>query len=228
MPLRIRLTAIFALAMAGVLAAAGYLSLSRFAKSQREYAHRLDAAQALAAREAYADLRRELFTALPIVFLAATIGAYRLTAVALRPVERIRAQATDTTPERRLQVPPSRDEIARLATTLNAMLERLQAGLERETRFTADASHELRTPLSLLKTELNLALRRLRSPAQLTAALASAGEETQRLVDLAEDLLLLADQTETRRDAERKGDVMPLVKERSTAAPTPTAGASRP
>ncbi|WP_438489945.1 ATP-binding protein [Streptomyces sp. S186] len=199
-PLRIRLTAIFALAMAVVLAGAGYLTLSRFAESQNEYTHRVTPAQALAGQEAYADLRRELLTALPLVFVAATVGAYLLATAALRPVERMRAQAaavTDTTPQRRLQIPPSRDEIARLATTLNAMLDRLQAGLEREKRFAADASHELRTPLSLLTTELDLALRRPRSHAELTAALASASEETQRLVALAEDLLLLArtDQT---------------------------------
>ncbi|MCC2280418.1 HAMP domain-containing histidine kinase [Streptomyces sp. ET3-23] len=215
-PLRIRLTAIFGLAMAAVLAAAGYLALSRFAESQNEYARRATPEQLLASQEAYADLRRELLTALPVVFLAATVGAYLLAAAALRPVERMRAQAaavTDTTPHRRLQVPPGRDEIARLAATLNAMLDRLQAALEREKRFAADAGHELRTPLSLLKTELDLALRRLRTPTELTAALASAAEETQRLVDLAEDLLLLArtDQADHRPRGLRTLDLAPLL-----------------
>lgn len=80
-----------------------------------------------------------------------------------------------------------------LATaTLRPVLARLEAGLERERRSVADASHELRTPLSLLKAELELALRRPRSPEELHAALASAAEETDRLVRLAEDLLVLA------------------------------------
>jgi signal transduction histidine kinase len=195
LPLRIRLTAIFALAMGLVLAAAGYLALTRFAESQQSYASRADPAQVIASQRAYADLRKELLTTLPIVFVVAAAGAYLLTAAALRPVERMRAQSeaiTETTPDLRLDVPPGRDEIARLATTLNDMLERLQAGLERERRFVADASHELRTPLSLLKTELDLALRRPRSHPELAAALDSAREETERLVDLAEDLLLLA------------------------------------
>jgi signal transduction histidine kinase len=195
LPLRIRLTAIFALAMGLVLAAAGYLTLTRFAETEREYARRASPAQAIAAHAAYADLRGELLISLPVVFLVATGGAWLLTAAALRPVERMRAQAaavTDTTPQLRLDVPPSHDEIARLAATLNDMLERLQAGLDRERRLVADASHELRTPLSLLKTELDLAQRRPRSPNELTAALASAGEETKRLIGLAEDLLLLA------------------------------------
>jgi len=78
------------------------------------------------------------------------------------------------------------------AATLRPVLARLEAGLERERRFVADASHELRTPLSLLKAELEVALRRPRSPEEMYAALASAAEETDRLVRLAEDLLVLA------------------------------------
>src|SRR6185437_12473261 len=64
--------------------------------------------------------------------------------------------------------------------------------VEHERRFVADASHELRTPLALLQTELELALRRPRSHQELEDALRSASEETQRLVRLAEDLLLIA------------------------------------
>jgi two-component system OmpR family sensor kinase len=78
------------------------------------------------------------------------------------------------------------------SATLRPVLARLEAGLERERRFVADASHELRTPLSLLKAELELALRRPRGPDELLAALASAAEETDRLVRLADDLLVLA------------------------------------
>jgi signal transduction histidine kinase len=76
--------------------------------------------------------------------------------------------------------------------TLNEMLARLESAFERERRFVADASHELRTPLALLRTELEVALRRPRPREELTAALRSAAEETERLVRLAEDLLLIA------------------------------------
>jgi signal transduction histidine kinase len=72
------------------------------------------------------------------------------------------------------------------------MLDRLHESLEHERRFLADASHELRTPLALLRTELDLALRRPRSRDELAAALHSAAEETERLSRLAEDLLLIA------------------------------------
>jgi signal transduction histidine kinase len=72
------------------------------------------------------------------------------------------------------------------------MLDRLEAGFDRERTFVSDASHELRTPLAILKTELELALRAGRSPAELVDALRSAAEETDRLSQLAEDLLVIA------------------------------------
>ena len=111
------------------------------------------------------------------------------------PVEAMRRRAaaiTASTPGSRLPVPPSRDEVSRLAETLNDMLGRLEAAFEHERRFLADASHELRTPLALLRTELELALRRPRSRDELEEALRSAADETERLTRLAEDLLLIA------------------------------------
>jgi two-component system, OmpR family, sensor kinase len=71
-------------------------------------------------------------------------------------------------------------------------LRPVRAALARERRFVSDASHELRTPLASLRTELELALRRDRSREELEAALRSAAEETDRLSQLAEDLLVLA------------------------------------
>ena len=72
------------------------------------------------------------------------------------------------------------------------MLARLEAALERERTLVSNASHELRTPLALLKTEIELALDEPESAPALAAALRSAGEETDRLSQLADDLLLLA------------------------------------
>ena len=89
-------------------------------------------------------------------------------------------------------MPVAKDEVQRLAETLNDMLARLETAFEHERRFVADASHELRTPLALLKTELELALRHPRSRAELEDALSSAAEETDRLSALASDLLLIA------------------------------------
>jgi signal transduction histidine kinase len=139
-------------------------------------------------------LFRELLLAGVIgLLLAAGIG-YAVAAGALRPVElmRRRAAAVTAASPTRLPVPRSRDEIARLATTLNEMLGRLESAFEHERRFLADASHELRTPLALLRAELELALRRPRSAAELELAVRSAAEETERLSRLAEDLLFIA------------------------------------
>jgi signal transduction histidine kinase len=84
------------------------------------------------------------------------------------------------------------------AAALRPMLARLGEALEHERSFVADASHELRTPLAILRTELDLALVEGRSPEELRAALASAAEETDRLNQLTEDLLTIA-QTEQGR-----------------------------
>ena len=91
-----------------------------------------------------------------------------------------------------------------MGATLNAMLGRLEGALARERRFVADASHELRTPLAILKAEIHLALVEGRSPAELTAALESVGEETDRLSRLADDLLVLARADEGRLPVERE------------------------
>ncbi|HEY3551545.1 MAG TPA: HAMP domain-containing sensor histidine kinase [Gaiellaceae bacterium] len=144
--------------------------------------------------ESLDHLRHELLIFLPLALLAASLGGYALAAGALRPVEDLRRRAEAVTPSEpsELPVPPTGDEVSRLAVTLNDMLARLQAAVEHERRFVADASHELRTPLALLRTELDLALRRPRTRDELESALRSAAEETQRLSRLADDLLLIA------------------------------------
>ncbi len=145
--------------------------------------------------ESQADLAQLLLVGGPVALLLASLAAYGVAAAALRPVEAMRARAAQVStaePDQRLPVPPTHDEIARLGATLNAMLGRLGEALAHERRFVADASHELRTPLAILEAELDLALSQERSQAELRAALASASEETDRLTQLAEDLLTIA------------------------------------
>jgi signal transduction histidine kinase len=97
-------------------------------------------------------------------------------------------------------------------------LRPVSAALAREKRFVADASHELRTPLAALRTELELALRRERTQGELEAALRSAAEETDRLSQLAEDLLVLARAEDgklpVRREHLAAADVLGDVRER--------------
>jgi signal transduction histidine kinase len=144
---------------------------------------------------ALADLRGQLFVGGPIALLFASLAGYLLAAAALRPVERMGERAatiSGASPGRRLPVPRADDEISRLGERLNDMLSRLEAALQRERTLVSDASHELRTPLALMKTEIELALAEPESASTLAAALRSAGEETDRLSQLADDLLVLA------------------------------------
>lgn len=145
--------------------------------------------------EALRSLRNELLIAGPLALILATLSGYLLAGLALRPVDSMRRRAaviSAETPGERLPVPPTRDEIERLGETLNAMLARLQAAIERERNFVADAGHELRTPLALLRTELELALRHAKSSEELRETVRVSVEEVDRLAQLAEDLLLIA------------------------------------
>jgi two-component system OmpR family sensor kinase len=145
--------------------------------------------------ETLADLRRLLLIGGPVALVLASLAGYLLAAAALRPVERMSERAATisaASPGRRLPVPPADDEIARLGRRLNEMLARLEGALARERTLVSNASHELRTPLSLIKTEIELALAEPESAPTLAAALRSAAEETDRLSQLTDDLLLLA------------------------------------
>jgi two-component system OmpR family sensor kinase len=145
--------------------------------------------------ESLDSLRTLLVVGGPLALLAASLVGTGLAAFALRPVERMRRHAeaiTAGTAAERLPVPPSNDEIGRLGHTLNEMLARLEVAFIRERAFVADASHELRTPLAILRTELELALRGSRTREELEAAIHSAAEETDRLSELAESLLVIA------------------------------------
>ena len=145
--------------------------------------------------EALGTLLTQLLIALPLALLSSSVIGYFVAGAALRPMEAMRREAAEisaTSSGRRLPLPEANDEVRRLGATMNEMLMRLDAGLERERQFVADASHELRTPLAILKAELELALRQPRSAQELEAALRSAAEETDRLVQLSEDLLVVA------------------------------------
>jgi two-component system, OmpR family, sensor kinase len=142
-----------------------------------------------------AHLRSLLLIAGPIALVLASVAGYELARAALRPVDRMRAQAERITERQladRLPAFESADEMRALSRTLNAMLDRIEAAVARERRLVSDASHELRTPLTTLRAELELALLGDRDPEELRAAVASAAEEARRMSRLADDLLVLA------------------------------------
>ena len=130
-----------------------------------------------------------------VFVIVAGFGAYWLARAALAPVERLRQQVaalSERDTGSTVQVPCTHDEIAALAGTMNDLLVRLHGALARQLAFVADASHELRTPFAVLRGELELAGRPGRSREELSAAVASAAEEADRLTRITDDLLLLA------------------------------------
>jgi signal transduction histidine kinase len=138
-------------------------------------------------------LRVTLLIAFPLLVAMLATIMWRTLGAAFRPVEALRAGAeeiTGGTRAGRLPVPESRDEIHRLAVTLNGMLHRLDAARARQRAFVADAAHELRSPLTNMRTELEVAQRLPDTdwPA-LSADLLTDVDRLSRLVD---DLLLLA------------------------------------
>ena len=131
----------------------------------------------------------------PIAVLLASLVGYALAAAGLRPIEAMRRRAGEISlgdDDDRLPLPAAHDEVHRLGTTLNEMLERLKRSLDRERRFVADASHELRTPVAVIKTELEGALRAGGHDPRVREALVAAVEECDNLAQLAEDLLVVA------------------------------------
>jgi two-component system, OmpR family, sensor kinase len=145
------------------------------------------------------DALGQLVLALVLAGIAAVAlsswAAWLLAGAALAPVERMRQRAADLVEGDQgaaLPVPRTGDELARLAETLNSLLERRDAAVQRERRLVDDASHELRTPLAVIKAELDLALSRPRDIEELRRTVRAASGETDRLVRLTEDLLVLA------------------------------------
>jgi signal transduction histidine kinase len=136
--------------------------------------------------------------AIPAVALFIAALVWWLVGRTLRPVESIREEVATiggTDLHRRVPQPKGGDEIARLARTMNGMLDRLEDATERQQQFVADASHELRSPLTRIRSELEVDLAHPET-ADLAATHESVLDETVGLQRLADDLLALA-----RRDA---------------------------
>jgi signal transduction histidine kinase len=111
-------------------------------------------------------------------------------------------------------VEPSGDELARLAVTLNEMMERLETSFAGLRRFTADASHELKTPLAVLRADVERAMSPNASRTEKMVALEEALQETTRMADLVASLLTLARADEGRFDLHREPvELEPLVRE---------------
>ncbi len=136
-----------------------------------------------------------LLIGIPIGVALAAAGGWWLARTALHPVATMTAEAGAIGASRlgdRVEVPGTMDELGRLAVTLNAMLDRLQRGVEQQRAFVSNASHELRTPLAVMRAEIDVSLATERLSDEAREVLESAREETDRMRAIVEDLLVLA------------------------------------
>jgi heavy metal sensor kinase len=168
-------------------------------------------------QRARSALRRYLDTLVVLipfgVALAAAGGAI-IARTALRPVDEMALAARRITAEdlgQRISLRGTGDELDRLAETLNSMFARLAAAFTEMRRFAADAAHELRTPLTALKGGIEVSLRSARSAEEYQRVLAGSLEEVERLIRLAEDLLLLSRSTAGPDTPRRPVELEPLL-----------------
>ena len=127
--------------------------------------------------------------------LVTALAGYWISRRALAPVEQLRREADAIDPAdltARLRLPPTNDELTRLAVTLNSMLARIEVGFRSVEQFTADASHELRAPLAFILTAGEVSLRHPRSQPEFADVLTKIVREARRMSKLVDDLLALA------------------------------------
>jgi signal transduction histidine kinase len=169
------------------------------------------------------QLRRVVLIVTPLVVLAAGLAAWYAVGAALRPVDEMAKAAQEldaaddpTGQERLLPVPPTDDELARLALLLNDMLVRLRATARQQRDFASDAAHELRTPLTTLLAGLELASSGgSQTDWELSNAIAT--EQAHRLTKIIDDLLLLARTDARRLTRNERVDIRALATELSAA-----------
>jgi two-component system, OmpR family, sensor kinase len=155
---------------------------------------------------------------LPIVLVLSAGGAWLIAGRAMRPIDRIRTEVADITDgrslHRRLAVEASGDELARLTSTLNEMIGRLESSFGALRRFTADASHELKTPLAVMRADVERAMHAQSHSTEQLVALEEALQQTTRMADLVDSLLTLARADEGRFDLHREPIALePLAQE---------------
>lgn len=163
-------------------------------------------------RRSVQTLASSLWIGIPLLVLLVGVVTWWLVGRALRPVERMRREVEEishTTLHQRIDEPATGDEVARLAHTMNDMLDRLDAAQQRQQRFVSDASHELRSPLATIRTTVevaNLHPNRANWPAVATTVLG----ESERLDELVADLLALAQLDETSAGGQTARRVEPV------------------
>ncbi|PLX29106.1 MAG: hypothetical protein C0600_08985 [Ignavibacteria bacterium] len=159
---------------------------------------------------------------IPFVILISIVGGYFFVRRILRPLDQISSKAKQITSENlneRIPVPKTDDEINRVVTTLNNMVERLENSFSQLEQFSANASHELRTPLTILKGELEVILQQPREPEEYRSVLESNLEEVKRIAKTVESLFVMAKIDSKALVLEREPvELLPLLEEITSEA----------
>jgi heavy metal sensor kinase len=140
-------------------------------------------------------LKIMLLLLFPFVIMSSGLAGIFLARVVLTPVDRMIETIHRISAENlklRVKIPRTDDELERLAETFNGMLNRLEESFSFQRQFVEDLTHELRTPLSVLKGELEVTLKKLRSAKDYEAILHSSLDEVNRIIRISENLLMLA------------------------------------
>jgi len=140
------------------------------------------------------NLKLIMFISIPLYILLATLGGLFLAGRALRPIDYITRTARDISKgdmAQRLKMPAAKDEVGRLATTFNEMLDRLETFIKKERQFTSDASHELRTPISIISAQSEQALASKRDTSEYIRALKSVSKESKKMSYIITKLLMM-------------------------------------
>jgi signal transduction histidine kinase len=157
-------------------------------------AYLVDGVDARAVHESVSRLRFSLLLVLPVLLVGSISVGYWLAGRALDPLVTVANSLTEIKPRdlsRRLPMVLIDDELGRLIRAINALLERVERASAAERRFAADAAHELRTPLAVLRTGIEIVLRRERDTAEYVRALDTALRDAAAVCALADDLLTL-------------------------------------
>ncbi len=145
-------------------------------------------------KQALDRLLHTLMIAVPLTLVAAGGGGVFLARRILRPVDEMTQKARSIEERdlsQRIEV-KTKDELGRLASTLNEMIERLEKAFRRQKQFTSDASHELRAPLAIIEAESTLTLHKDRTKIDYRESLKSISQEAQRMSHIVDQLLALA------------------------------------
>lgn len=146
-----------------------------------------------------------LLISYPIIVFSLFFISRFLAGRSIAPIQNITAiteKINQNNLQERVSLPENKDELYKLSASINSLLKRIEEALDRERQFTSDASHELRTPLANLRGNLEVLIRKVRSPEEYELKINNALKEIDRLSKMVEQLLFLARFNHTSQELE--------------------------